>query len=372
MSATRQYRLVRELGTGTFGTVYQAELASNAGFRKQVAIKVLHPMWAADHDAARRFRDEARLLGQIRHRHIVQVDGLVQVGGRWAVVMEFVPGCDGNVVLRACIEAAQPFPIPAALEVASAVASALDAAYNAHAEDSEPLRVIHRDIKPSNIRLTQDGDVKVLDFGIARSDLEGREAVTRSVRYGSVRYMAPERHQSLPATPPSALVARGWGLLVLRVGKPLGGVEPEWAQHPARVHERVAGVLGHLGKDGAPIVELLQSMVAFRASDRPTAAAVAERTRALARAHPGVDLVTFARCFLPDVHRLVPDTTLPIERVVSEGGDPVHRAESGEVVSPRSVVPSTETATPAWVPWVAAAFLVAVLLVGAVLAWTGH
>ena len=99
-----------------------------------------------------RFRDEARLLGQLRHRHIVKVDGLVRVSGRWAVVMEYVEGFDGNVVIKACRKAREAFPIAACLDVCASVASALDAAWSTVADD-EPLRVIHRDIKPSNLSL---------------------------------------------------------------------------------------------------------------------------------------------------------------------------------------------------------------------------
>jgi serine/threonine protein kinase len=338
MSAGRQYRLLRELGTGTFGTVYQAEMTSAAGFKKQVALKVLHPMWEADKDAARRFRDEARLLGQLRHRHIVQVDGLVKVGGRWAVVMEFVPGCDGNVVLKACRKAGEAFPVPAALEVGAAVASALDAAYNARPDAGEPLRVIHRDIKPSNIRLTEDGDVKVLDFGIARADFQGREAVTQSVRYGSVRYMAPERHHSAPDTPAGDVFALGCVLFELLTGKPLGNVEAEWAQHHEKVHAKVARLREGLGAEGKGIVDLLMVMLSFEPEKRPSAAEVADRARQLARTYPGEDLPTFARRFLPQVSRFIPDTSMPIERVVSEGG-----GSSEEVVQSRSKLPPVLT-----------------------------
>lgn len=321
MDAGRKYRLLRELGTGTFGTVYQAEMTSQGGFKKTVALKVLHPVWEADPDAARRFRDEARLLGQLHHRHIVQVDGLVKVGGRWAVVMEFVPGCDGSVVLKACRRAGEPFPVPAALEVVSAVGAALDAAWETVGPEGTPLRVIHRDIKPSNIRLTEDGDVKVLDFGIARAQFEGREAMTHSVRYGSVRYMAPERHNKTAKDSPAGDVfALGCVLYEFLTGRPLGSVEAEWAQHHEKVHVKVEKLREGLGKEGAGIADLIGRMLAFEPERRPTPTEVGDRARALARSYPGEDLATFCARFLPEVTRHVPDTSMPIERTVTEGG----------------------------------------------------
>src|SRR5690606_32588899 len=116
---------------------------------------------------------------------------------------------DANVVLKACRKAGEPFPVPAALAACAAVASALDAAYAGPADGGVPLRLVHRDIKPSNIRLTPDGDLKVLDFGIARADFEGREALTQSIRYGSLRYMAPERRRQEPDGPAGDVYALG-------------------------------------------------------------------------------------------------------------------------------------------------------------------
>ncbi len=359
-SGGRKYKLLRELGTGTFGTVYQAEMSGQGGFKKTVALKVLHPVWEADQDAARRFRDEARLLGQIRHRHIVQVDGLVKVGGRWAVVMEYVPGCDGNVVLKACRRAGEPFPVPAALEVVSAVASALDAAYNAHGEHEQPLRVVHRDIKPSNIRLTEDGDVKVLDFGIARADFEGREAMTHSVRYGSVRYMAPESHaKGGKDSPAGDVFALGCVLYEFLTGRPLGTVEAEWAQHQQKMHDKVEKLREGLGPEGNAIADLIGRMLAFEIDRRPTAAEVAEKARTAARAYPGEDLGTFAKRFFPDVGRHVPDTSMPIDRTVTEGGSD----QSGKVGSSGTAKPPPSGPRPASGAWLVVVALAAVLLV---------
>lgn len=313
----RHYKLLRELGSGTFGTVYQAEMQSAGGFRKKVALKILHPNWEHNQDAGRRFRDEARLLGQLSHRHIIRVDGLVRMGGRWAVVMEYVPGCDGNTVIKACRKAREPFPVPAALEIVHSVASALDAAYNARPEGT-PLRVIHRDIKPSNLRLTPDGDIKVLDFGIARAQFRGREAITRSIRYGSVRYMAPERRLSEPDTPAGDVYSLGCVLYEFLIGRPFGNTDTDEPSHNRRVQAALATVRRRMpGEMGSKIIDLLGRMLAFDQDARPVIAEVEARSRALARTAEGADLATFARLFIPRVFQYVADQSLPVDRVVS-------------------------------------------------------
>ena len=144
MAVARRFHLARELGVGSFGAVYLAEMESAGGFRRKVALKLLRPELDQVSDASRRLRDEARLLGRLRHRHIVQVDDLIRVNGRWAVVMEYVPGFDLEQLLLGLKAIDAPFPPLAAVQVTRAVALALDAAYTGRAGGEEPLRVVPR------------------------------------------------------------------------------------------------------------------------------------------------------------------------------------------------------------------------------------
>ena len=183
----RSYRILEVIGKGGFGTVYRAELLGSGGFTKQVALKVLHSATAPD-EIVLRFRDEARILGLIQHRSIVKVDSLAQLDKGWAVVMEYVPGVNVSSLVK--FGATPPRP---ALNMIEEVASALHAANALPSVNGEPLRLIHRDIKPANIRLSPQGEIKVLDFGVARAEFGGREALTEALRFGTARYMSPER-----------------------------------------------------------------------------------------------------------------------------------------------------------------------------------
>ncbi len=323
MSGGRQYQLLRELGTGTFGTVYHAEMQAPGDFRKEVALKVLHPTWERHPDAASRFRDEARLLGQLRHRHVVKVDGLVRIGGRWAVVMEYVEGVDANLLVKACRKLQEPWPVPATFEVGAAVASALHAAFHFQpAGATEPLRVIHRDIKPSNIRLAPDGDVKVLDFGIAQADFEGREALTQSLRYGSIRYMSPERRKARPDSPAGDIYALGCVLLELILGRPFGNAEGRFAEHTEKVHQAMQRVVARVGEHAPPMTALLERMLHFDEAKRPAAAEVEEVCRHLARVTPGEDQTAFARRMVPRVPEILGEEVIEVGRWVSDTGGP--------------------------------------------------
>ena len=227
--AARQYELLGLLGEGGFGAVYLARFLGEGGFEKLVAVKVLNAELEDMVEIARRLRDEARILGLLRHRAIVGVDRLTRLDGRWAVVMEYVVGEDLSQVVRR-----GRVPTGPALEIIAEVASALNVAWHMEGPNGQPLRLLHRDLKPANIRLTPDGDVKVLDFGVARAEFDTREAATRSVAFGTPSYMPPERLDLLPDGPEGDIYALGVVLFELLTQTRL----PQTSANPKR-HERV-------------------------------------------------------------------------------------------------------------------------------------
>jgi hypothetical protein len=298
MTDGRRFIVKGVLGQGAFGRVVLADLVSHGGFRKEVALKVLVQPGGVNDDGAVRFRDEARLLGLLRHRNIVAVDDLVRLDEGWGIVMEVVPGVDLRLLMEHLAEAGRPFPPRAAADVVLGVARALEAAHEHRPSGGEPLRVIHRDIKPGNIRITPEGEVKVLDFGIARADFQAREMVTSDSRMGSLAYMSPERvvgeGADQPASDVYALGVVLWEMLALRQR---GRARLREDLHGAQVDEMLGPLRGARGLGGLP--ELIEAMVDFHPDERPAAGALVARLRERLPGLAGPDLEALARAELP-------------------------------------------------------------------------
>jgi hypothetical protein len=270
----QSYELLRLLGSGGFGEVYLARTSHPSGVRRLVAVKWLHP--GVEPQAAARLRDEATLLASLRHPALLAAEALVELGGRLALVTEYVEGQD----LAACL--GDGLPPSTLVEALSQVAWALHEAWT-------KAGVVHRDVKPSNIRIGVHGNVKLLDFGIARSDLVSREASSTRGLVGTLPYLAPERFE--PGTRPhlaSDVFSLGCVLLEGLTSSSFYGdldlpqiaalalsSDDRWERH---LTERLSQ---------APHAELLRAMLARDPGARPTAAEVGERGQALLARDPG-------------------------------------------------------------------------------------
>ena len=190
----RNYELIRELGSGHFGTVYAAigEVPGRGlsqGKRRLVAIKELNDRATANDRQL--LIQEFNLLDEVKHRGIVRVFEYLQ--DEDAVVMEYVHGVTLRTVLDECREAREQVFTEAAVEMLCELADALYQAFTTPSDNGEPLNLVHRDLKPENIMVTPTGEVKILDFGLARVDNAeyGRERGNRVK--GTPVYMAPEQ-----------------------------------------------------------------------------------------------------------------------------------------------------------------------------------
>lgn len=301
-SSQRRYRILHAVGKGAFGTVYRAQMLGEGGFHKDVAIKLMNAEVVMPDQVAQRQRDEARLLGLIRHRAILQVDGLVRLNGAWAVVMEYIDGVNLRELVRH-----GPVPPSCSLQIVGEVAGALHVAWEAQAPDGTALRIIHRDIKPANIQLTRAGEVKLLDFGVARAEFGTRESETVGVILGTLRYMAPERLDGIDG-PEGDVYALGVVLVELLTRKPMVKTSSNPDRHAETVEQAIARVVEAIGETHRDVVKLLEDCLAYAPESRPTARQLERRAWTIAQAYPLPRLQEWAEVRVGEAQQHVRDS----------------------------------------------------------------
>lgn len=350
LTNNRQIVLLETLGSGGFGAVYLAEIRGPDGFAQRVALKVLHQTHAQVADMAARQRDEARLLARLNHDHIVKVLDLTTLDGRPAVVMEYVDGVDAGH-----LRDQGPLPPRAALEIAAGAASALQAAVETlHPETGRPLRVVHRDIKPANLLVTAAGGLKVLDFGVARAELE-REGQTEGVAFGTIRYMAPETLLHGQVSPAVDVYALGVSVAELLLGAaieraPLG--EERHAAWRRALGADVKAVLPSVAVDWTEAtLTLLDETLAWAPEARLSAADLHHRAWDLAEAGSGEGLRRYAWRVVPPLlaaRRAVAPAPPPLasDRLEVNAPEEPELAQASPVLDPSPGVAPVDAVAP--------------------------
>jgi Tol biopolymer transport system component len=250
------YEVLALIGEGGMGRVFRAR---DTRLKREVAVKALPPDVAADEDRIARFRREAEALAALNHPHIAAIHDVVEAGGSQFLVMEFV---DGDTIADRIRRG--PMPVAEALRAGAQVAEALEAA---HARG-----IVHRDLKPANIKITPAGEVKVLDFGLAKDlDAEASQAgrlslansptvagggTAAGVILGTAAYMSPEQARGQRVDTQSDVWALGCVLFEMLTGRQsfmghtvtdvLAAVvrgEPDWSALPADTPAGVRSLL---------------------------------------------------------------------------------------------------------------------------------
>ncbi len=184
-----KYRLVAELGRGGMAEVFLALVHGVAGFSKLMVIKRLRSHLSEEHEFLQMFLDEARLAAKLSHPNIVQTIEVGEDKGEFFISMEYLEGQPLNRILRRC---GDRVTMAMALRILCDTLAGLHHAHNLTDYDGTALRVVHRDATPHNIFVTYMGQVKVVDFGIAKAAISVAETRT-GVLKGKVSYMAPEQ-----------------------------------------------------------------------------------------------------------------------------------------------------------------------------------
>jgi serine/threonine protein kinase len=185
------YVLLEKLASGGMAEIYKAKMAGAGGFEKTVALKKILPHFSSSAEFIQMLIDEAKLAARLTHGNIVQVLNLERVGEDWALVLEYVEGIDLFRLERVLEQHERRLGIDECVHVVKEILIALDFVHRATDEHGIAMGLIHCDVAPANIMVNTGGEVKLIDFGIARTsglaEIEGRAAG------GKVRYRSPEQ-----------------------------------------------------------------------------------------------------------------------------------------------------------------------------------
>jgi Protein kinase domain len=250
------YRILSQLGAGGMGEVYRAR---DTKLGREVAIKILPSAFTRDTERRARFEREARVLATLNHPHIGAIYGLENADGVQALVLELV---DGETLADRI--ARGPIPLNEAMTMARQIANALEAAHEKG--------IVHRDLKPANIKITPDGVVKVLDFGLAKAAYAEAADLTQSpsltvggtregIILGTAAYMSPEQARGRSADKRADVWAFGVVLYEMLTGRQAFGGEttsdvlaqvierePDWTALPASTPPRLRELLRRCGR----------------------------------------------------------------------------------------------------------------------------
>jgi len=210
-----RYNLVRKVAQGGMAEIFLAKFQGIGGFEKKIIIKRILPRFSENQEFIKMLIHEAKTAVQLHHQNIVQIYDLGKVRDTYFISMEYIRGKDLRTVLNRLKSQGQTMPEELAVFIAREVCKGLDYAHHITDQNGEPLNLVHRDISPPNILLSLEGEVKIIDFGIAKATSQATDTQA-GVFKGKFAYMAPEQATGLPVDRRSDIFAIGlilWEML---------------------------------------------------------------------------------------------------------------------------------------------------------------
>ncbi|MFT3775735.1 MAG: serine/threonine-protein kinase [Minicystis sp.] len=217
-----KYTLLRRLAAGGMAEIFLALHRSMAGFEKLIVIKRILPSMNQNKAFIEMLLHEARIAATLSHPNIVQIFDVGQVDGTYFIAMEHIHGEDIQAIVRAMKKKdLTEFPLEHTLSIVLGMCAGLAYAHDKRDLDGKPLAIVHRDISPRNIVVSFTGDVKIVDFGIAKSGVEPGEDTNSGQLKGKAPYMSPEQASGQPIDWRSDIFATGVMLFELTTGRRL-------------------------------------------------------------------------------------------------------------------------------------------------------
>ncbi|HEU4728914.1 MAG TPA: serine/threonine-protein kinase, partial [Kofleriaceae bacterium] len=203
-----KYLLLDRISVGGMAEVFKAKSYGVEGFEKIIAIKRILPTMGEDRDFIKMFIDEAKIAGQLAHANICQIFELGRIDGSHFIAMEYIWGKDLLQIQNRLRKIKQPMPIAMACFTIAKVLEGLDYAHRKRDPLGRPLEIVHRDCSPQNVLVSYEGEVKVIDFGIAKATSRNSRTMA-GVLKGKFGYMSPEQVRGLPLDRRSDIFALG-------------------------------------------------------------------------------------------------------------------------------------------------------------------
>ncbi len=269
--------------------VYLADIDREAGIRQQCVVKLLHEELTTRPEIRQSLMDEARLVAQLRHTNIAGLYDIGRDGDDYFLVMEYVEGRDLHTVLARSVQRDQPLPLGFALHVASRLCAGLHFAHTRCDDDGTSLNLVHRDISPPNILISTVGEVKLIDFGVAKFTSSVRKKTRSGVIKGKFGYMSPEHAWDEDLDHRSDIFSVGVCLYEMLTGRSLYEQSDDAMTMLKRARSAdIEHISDHRSVPG-PVAQLIHQTLAKKREDRPPTAHALERQlqRLLANHQPG-------------------------------------------------------------------------------------
>jgi serine/threonine protein kinase len=213
-----KYQLLERVAVGGMAELYRAKVTGDHGFEKLVAIKKILPHLTDEGNLVKAFIDEAKLAALLQHENIVQIYDFGSMDGEYFIAMEYLFGKDLRRLINKARENAAPLNPANTLYIISRICAGLDYSHNLKDLQGKPLNIIHRDINPQNIFVTYEGQVKIIDFGIAKAASHNSTTHDGLIK-GKLAYMSPEQAKGQTIDRRSDIFSTGIILYELLTGK---------------------------------------------------------------------------------------------------------------------------------------------------------
>jgi serine/threonine-protein kinase len=214
-STANRYQILAKLAVGGMAEIFLARGGGVAGIERYCVLKRIRSKHASDAQFVEMFIDEARLAAQLQHPNIASVYDVGMLGDSYFFTMEYVHGQTVQSLMHRAIQTERPLPLACVLTVIANAAAGLRHAHERLSSDGRPLGIVHRDVSPSNLMVSYEGNVKLVDFGVAKAADRGVESRAGTVK-GKIGYLSPEQCRGTPVDRRSDLFSLGivmWEML---------------------------------------------------------------------------------------------------------------------------------------------------------------